>query len=147
MKRIVMASAILLALTGAPALAELQVFPLPEYAGHRIDLCRVWGSECGQPAADEFCRRQGYTSAEGFTIDHDIGSATATRTLVDGGICNQQFCDGFESITCTRPGPVCANRHPRNPRSRNCHHHRHRRLSHPRQRPRCTANLPGHPRT
>lgn len=105
MKRIVMASAILLALTGAPALAELQVFPLPEYAGHRIDLCRVWGSECGQPAADEFCRRQGYTSAEGFTIDHDIGSATATRTLVDGGICNQQFCDGFESITCTRPGP------------------------------------------
>ncbi len=105
MKRIVMASAILLALTGAPALAELQVFPLPEYAGHRIDLCRVWGSECGQPAADEFCRRNGFTSAEGFTIDHDIGSATATRTLVDGGICNQQFCDGFESITCTRPGP------------------------------------------
>ena len=105
MTKIVRASAILLALAGAPASAELQVFPRPEYAGHRIDLCRVWGSECGQPAADEFCRRQGFTSAEGFIIDHDIGSATPTRTLVDGGICNQQFCDGFESVTCTRPGP------------------------------------------
>jgi hypothetical protein len=104
MKKIVMGSAALLALAGAPAVAELQVFPLPEYEGHRVDLCRVWGSECGQAAADEFCRRHGFTSADGFTVDHDIGAATPTRTLVDGGICNQAFCDGFESITCKRPG-------------------------------------------
>jgi hypothetical protein len=104
MKQTVMASAALLALASAPALAELQVFPLPEHEGYRVDLCRVWGSECGQAAADEFCRRNGFTSAEGFTIDQDIGGATPTRTIVDGGICNQEFCDGFESITCARPG-------------------------------------------
>jgi len=104
MKKILVGSAALLALASAPAVAELQVFPLPEYEGHRVDLCRVWGNECGQAAADEFCRRNGFSSAEGFTVDHDIGAATPTRTLVDGGICNQAFCDGFESITCTRPG-------------------------------------------
>jgi hypothetical protein len=104
MKKIVTATTALLAFASAAAVAELQVFPLPEFKGHRVDLCRVWGNECGQAAADEFCRRSGFSSAEGFTVDHDIGAATPTRTLVDGGICNQAFCDGFESITCTRPG-------------------------------------------
>ena len=40
MKKILVGSAALLALASAPAVAELQVFPLPEYEGHRVDLDR-----------------------------------------------------------------------------------------------------------
>lgn len=86
--------------------AEEQMFEPPEHQGHRVDICRVWGNECGQPAADEFCRLKGFERADFFSIDHDIGATTPTRTLVDGKICDQGFCDGFGAINCTRSGAV-----------------------------------------
>jgi hypothetical protein len=105
--RIVQIGAVALGgLLAAAAGAEEKMFEPPMHAGHRVDICRVWGSECGQPAADEFCRLQGFERADFFSIDQDIGAATPTRTLVDGKVCDQGFCDGFGAISCTRSGAV-----------------------------------------
>jgi hypothetical protein len=88
----------------AAAHAEPHVFVQPAHDDYRVDLCRIWGYECGQAAADEFCRRNDFEHAAAFSIAHDIGAATPTMTLADRKVCDQAYCDGFESITCTRPG-------------------------------------------
>lgn len=96
---------IVAALTGllaAAADAEEKLFEPPVHAGYRVDICRVWGSDCGQPAADEFCRLQGFQRADMSMVDHDIGAVTPTRTLGDGKVCDQSFCDGFGAINCVR---------------------------------------------
>lgn len=97
------AAAALAGLLATVAGAAEKMFEPPVHAGYRVDICRVWGSECGQPAADEFCRLQGYERADFFSVDQDIGAATPTRILGDGKICDQGFCDGFGAINCVRP--------------------------------------------
>jgi len=107
MQKIIIAAVVFAGLLGAPAAAEEKVFPQPVHDVrdmYRVDVCRAWGSDCGQPAADEFCRRQGFERAERFTIAEDIGAATPTMTLEDGKACDQSYCDGFEVIVCARPG-------------------------------------------
>jgi hypothetical protein len=97
------------ALTGLLAAtvgAEEKMFDAPTHAGYRVDICRVWGNDCGQPAADEFCRLQGFERADMSMVDHDIGAVTPTRTTGDGKICDQSFCDGFGAISCVRQQPA-----------------------------------------
>ena len=33
----------------------------------------------------------------------NIGASAPTRTIGGGEVCNEAWCDGFESITCTAP--------------------------------------------
>ena len=80
--------------------AEAADFQNPMIQGYRLDVCRVWGSECGKPAADAFCQRQGFGNATLFTVDNDIGAQSPTRVIATGQICNEGYCDGFKSITC-----------------------------------------------
>lgn len=63
----------------------------------RLDLCRVWGSECGQSAANAFCALQGYSRATRYSPDHDIGE---TAIISSHQICNNPACDGFARIEC-----------------------------------------------
>jgi hypothetical protein len=63
----------------------------------RLDLCRVWASECGQPAANAFCAQQGYNRAASFTPDKDIGE---TAIVSSHRICRDRGCDGFARIEC-----------------------------------------------
>jgi hypothetical protein len=81
----------------ALAVAQPQTFPDPMNGDRRLDLCRVWGAECGQPAADAFCRQRGLARADAWQPAPDIG---ATRTLGDGLACTAPYCDGFAAITC-----------------------------------------------
>ncbi len=97
------------ALAQAP---ERAVFAPPLHEGHRVDVCRLWSQGCGQPAADYFCELQHYTQAFAFEVDDDIGAATPTRTLEDGRVCDQAFCDGFRSITCSGPKPGAGGEEP-----------------------------------
>ena len=94
----------LVAVTGVVLLgghrAEAADFWDPMIQGYRLDVCRVWGNECGKPAADAFCQRKGFDRATSFTVAHDIGAQSPTRVISSGQICNQAFCDGFRKITC-----------------------------------------------
>ena len=40
-------------------LTAQETFREPKIDGTRVDWCLSWGTDCGQPAANEFCRRPG----------------------------------------------------------------------------------------
>jgi hypothetical protein len=78
-----------------------QAFSYPKYKGNRLDWCRDWAVGCGQAAADVYCKTKGYAHAVDFSEDNDIGGSSPTRLIGTGAICDQDFCDGFQSITCS----------------------------------------------
>lgn len=88
-------------LASARAVAPVQAFPAPIWNGKRVDVCLVWGGQCGEPAATEFCKRSGYARATDWKPANDIGAQTPTVVLSSGQVCSDASCDGFASITCS----------------------------------------------
>lgn len=94
------------ALVCTEALAEAQdskTFIKPTVNGYRLDWCLRWGTQCGKPAADAWCGTK-FGKAGGHAVAWkqapNIGSFAPTYVIRDKKVCRQQFCDGFESITC-----------------------------------------------
>jgi hypothetical protein len=68
--------------------------------GFRLDWCREWGTNCGQPAADAFCQSLGFPRARSFQPAEDVGRFASTRVIGTGQVCSESFCDGFSMIQC-----------------------------------------------
>ena len=85
-----------------PALAD-QTYNQPRWFDDRLDWCLNWSSNCGKPAADNFCQRRRFTAAAGFAAEPGVG-----RTRVSGTnqMCNGANCTGFRFINCTGPIPT-----------------------------------------
>ncbi|MBO9558069.1 MAG: hypothetical protein J7515_05720 [Caulobacter sp.] len=71
--------------------------PAADGQTERLDFCQQWGSACGKPAADAFCKTKGHDGALSFDIDPDIGR---TMIIGSGAICTDPTCDGFKRIQC-----------------------------------------------
>jgi len=76
-------------------------FVEPRIGRVRLDGCLTWARDCGRPAADEFCLRQGYAGALEFAPQPNV---TPTRLISDGQLCDGRYCGSFASITCTGTG-------------------------------------------
>ena len=76
-----------------------RVFANPAWKGNRLDVCLQWGANCGKPAADAFCRANGFAESFQAVEDADPGYA-ATRVIGTDQICNKSFCRGFQQIIC-----------------------------------------------
>jgi Zn ribbon nucleic-acid-binding protein len=76
-----------------------EVVNLPKAPGYndRLDWCKDFAANCGKPAADEYCKSQGWARSYSYAIDEDIGR---TR-LITGAVCEDSFCDGFKYIGCS----------------------------------------------
>ena len=74
-------------------------FTDPEWRGRRIDFCLHWGTDCGQPAADEFCKRSGYTRSTAWKPALKVGP---TLVLGDSKTCTDPGCDGFSVVSCVK---------------------------------------------
>lgn len=88
----------------SPAFAQLtETFTKPMIKGYRLDLCLHWGRECGQAAAEAWCAKK-FGKADGhvvaWKIDPDIGASSPTYIMGDDTLCKENFCDGFQFITC-----------------------------------------------
>lgn len=103
--RVVISAVVFTFMASASALAqETTTFENPMVdEGHRLDLCLSWGADCGEPAATAFCEAEGYETAARWEVASDIGDRTPTKTLQDGLVCDEGFCDGFSSVTCEAP--------------------------------------------
>ena len=86
------------------AFAEQKVYNNPQYKSLALDWCKSWGADCGKPAADAYCVKQGYVSAIAFPKAEDVG--VPTRIISNSQICDDPICDSFAKITCTKPDPV-----------------------------------------
>lgn len=78
----------------------------PLVDGVPLDYCLEWGTQCGEPAADAWCRAQGYAGASTFEVRT---ASPPTRIFSSGRICDMVFCDRIISLTCIggkghRPG-------------------------------------------
>src|SRR5262249_53158489 len=76
-------------------------FEKPMYNGRRLSWCHDFDAGCGKPAADAFCKTNGFASAEQFTVDAHIGDVQPTRSIGSGAVCDQVPCDGFKVIQCS----------------------------------------------
>ncbi len=85
------------------AATQTQIFTAPSIRNVRLDWCAHFGRDCGQVAADLFCREMQFERATRFAIDQNIG-ARGVDTLVfgDGALCHAPQCSGFRSITCQK---------------------------------------------
>lgn len=88
-----------------PAAADDKTYNQPRFRDQRLDWCRTWGTDCGRPAAMEFCHRRRYADVVVFRAEQ-VGRSTPTRTIGDDRVCSgEDFCTAFAYITCTGPIP------------------------------------------
>lgn len=85
---------------GAPPAPDMQTYNKPKFNGMRLDLCVDWGVGCGQPAAKKYCQKKGWATAHSYVVANNIGAYAPTRLIGTGAVCDQDFCDGFQKITC-----------------------------------------------
>lgn len=108
--RILTAAALVAALllpTGQSAGAKdviPQAFSPPVVHNMQVDYCLTFGKNCGQPAADKFCQKQGFQYAAKFSKDNS--PALPTLVLGSGAWCKTPGqCASFTSVTCGgKPG-------------------------------------------
>jgi hypothetical protein len=83
------------------ALPETTLYPHPMYKDgvHRLDWCYKVRDECGEQAAINYCKTQGYSEVpEGaFLKDGGIGGTISLGDAAPNG------ADGFVYIVCTKP--------------------------------------------
>ena len=80
----------------------VKVFNYPVYNGYRLDWCRQFEQECGQPAAQQFCQKAGYTQVVAFGIQNQL--TVPTMTVGSNAICNPAYhrCDSFSYVECKK---------------------------------------------
>jgi hypothetical protein len=105
MKKLVMMMLMVMSLgmaASASAGNTVKIFN-PKVGGVALDWCKTWATDCGQPAADYYCKKKGYKKTVGHRKENNIGY---TKILKTGQICNISTCDSFESIKCEKKDPV-----------------------------------------
>lgn len=90
--------AILLLATSAGE-ASVRNFFSPAVAGSRLDSCLDGQKECGKPAADAFCVKEGFTESILFQRE----AASSTRQLGTDAMCEGETCMSFRRIKCIGP--------------------------------------------
>jgi hypothetical protein len=76
-----------------------QKFTPPVWHNYRLDWCLNWEKDCGKPAADAFCKANGFLEAIFYEADPGVGTQP-TMLMGSGQICNAKFCTAFQIITC-----------------------------------------------
>ena len=89
--------------------AENKTFENPMIGTNRLDWCADWGKGCGAEAATAWCKTNTYDHSVNVEQAPDIGASAPTKLIATGEVCDQSYCDGFTSITCTKADlPVAA---------------------------------------
>ncbi len=88
---------VICAALATPLQAGQERFNNPKVGKYALDYCRVWGKECGKPAADAYCRKRGYSKAIKFGVQKD---KPPTRVIHGGKVCNEPYCDRISWVAC-----------------------------------------------
>ncbi len=91
---------ILLIASGSFANATVRNYFAPEQQGLPLDSCLTGDHDCGKPAADAFCKQQGFETALIFQRK----AADQTIRLGTGAFCTGSACTSFKQIKCYAAG-------------------------------------------
>ena len=94
----------ILAVVGMPAAAQDRTYNAPRHNDLRLDWCLHWGTDCGKPAAIEFCNRRRYRDVVVFRAEV-VGRSQPTSVSGTNQICRGDFCTASAYITCIGPIP------------------------------------------
>ncbi|HRA94706.1 MAG TPA: hypothetical protein PLL12_12145 [Aestuariivirga sp.] len=89
----------ILLLASSAGEASVRNFFAPAVDGSRIDNCLSGKAECGKPAADAFCVKEGFSESILFQRE----AASATRQLGSDTMCEGENCISFRRIKCIGP--------------------------------------------
>ncbi len=84
--------------------AAVRNFFAPAIQGSRLDTCLSGKADCGKPAADAFCVKEGFTESILFQRE----AAGATRQLGSDTLCEGESCISFRRIKCIGPAETAA---------------------------------------
>ena len=88
-------SVMIMFLAASAAEAGVRNFFSPLLEGARIDACLSDGL-CGKPAADAFCKVQGYDKALIFQRETSSGA----RALDSASVCSGSSCTALKQVKC-----------------------------------------------
>ena len=89
----------ILLLAASAGEASVRNFFAPVVEGSRIDSCLSGQTDCGKPAADAFCVKEGF--AESILFQRE--AASSTRQLGSDTMCEGETCISFKRIKCIGP--------------------------------------------
>jgi hypothetical protein len=92
--RVLIACIVALGFSQSASATEVRNFFAPELDGARIAACLDSGA-CGKPAADAFCKVQGYDRAMIFQRE----AHASTRSIDSGKLCSGS-CIAFKQVKC-----------------------------------------------
>ncbi|WP_421782375.1 hypothetical protein [Kiloniella litopenaei] len=75
-------------------------YEFPVFDAYRLNYCLTPGTNCGEPAAIEWCKKKGHGTAVAWVRDDNIGSLFPTINMGSKEICSSYRCDGFKELTC-----------------------------------------------
>lgn len=93
--RLVLISCTLIALMASATQAGVRNFFSPLLDGARVDACLASGP-CGKPAADAFCKKEGYDKAMIFQRE----TFSSSRMVDSGKTCEGVSCTAFKQVKC-----------------------------------------------
>lgn len=76
-------------------------YDIPVANGVPVDGCAMWQSNCGQPAADQFCRSQGYAGASSWSWAYDLRTWNMGSNRYCDRAADNIRCGGLRSVVCT----------------------------------------------
>lgn len=90
------------ALTGSSVPSSGEAFRYPVHQDYRLNFCFSNREDCGAPAANAWCKAQGYSKALSWKKEANVGAIFPTVLIGTEDVCDKYLCDGFEEISCGR---------------------------------------------
>jgi hypothetical protein len=95
-----------LSLSSYEAQAAARSYSNPKFRGQTVHHCLADEIKCGKPAADAFCKLEGYRHALNFRMQHDPQQISTSIVIDSGKLLRAPEAWSFQMVKCWRPNQL-----------------------------------------